>query len=76
MTARAAADLMEIQANTPGLFYRKLRMIIAEKLETEASEFASEIELGESYFGVVRKGKRGRGAAGKVPVVGILKRGW
>ena len=43
--------------------------------ETEASEFASEIELDESYFGVVRKGKRGRGAAGKVPVFGILKRG-
>ncbi len=27
-----------------------------------------------SYFGGVRKGKRGRGAAGKVPVFGILKR--
>jgi transposase len=29
----------------------------------------------ESYFGGVRKGKRGRGAAGKVPVFGLLKRG-
>lgn len=28
----------------------------------------------ESYFGGVRKGKRGRGAGGKVPVFGILKR--
>ena len=43
--------------------------------ETEASEFASEIELDESYFGGVRKGKRGRGTAGKFPVFGILKRG-
>lgn len=34
-----------------------------------------EIELDESYFGGVRKGKRGRGAAGKVPVFGLLKRG-
>ena len=42
-------------------------MIIAETLETEASEFAGEIELDESYFGGVRKGKRGLGAAGKVP---------
>lgn len=33
------------------------------------------IELDESYFGGVRKGKRGRGAAGKVVVFGILKRG-
>jgi len=30
-----------------------------------------EIELDESYFGGRRKGKRGRGAAGKVPVFGI-----
>jgi transposase len=29
----------------------------------------------ESYFGGVRKGKRGRGAAGKVSVFGLLKRG-
>jgi transposase-like protein len=75
VTARAAADLTEIQANTAALFYRKIRRIIAEKLETEASEFTGEIELDESYFGGIRKGKRGRGAAGKVPVFGILKRG-
>ncbi|HOI15985.1 MAG TPA: IS1595 family transposase [Geobacteraceae bacterium] len=35
---------------------------------------AGEIELDESYFGGKRKGKRGRGAAGKVPVFGILER--
>ena len=29
----------------------------------------------ESYFGGKRKGKRGRGSAGKVPVFGILKHG-
>ncbi len=67
--------MLGIQANTAALFYRKLRIIIAEKLEAEASEFAGEIELDESYFGGVRKGKRGRGTAGKVPVFGILKRG-
>ena len=31
--------------------------------------------MDESYFGGRRKGKRGRGAAGKVPVFGLLKRG-
>ena len=36
---------------------------------------AGEIEVDESYFGGVRKGKRGRGAAGKIPVFGLLKRG-
>ena len=33
-----------------------------------------EIEVDESYFGGHRKGKRGRGAAGKVAVFGLLKR--
>lgn len=33
-----------------------------------------EVEVDESYFGGRRKGKRGRGAAGKVPVFGILER--
>lgn len=37
-------------------------------------EFAGEVELDESYFGGKRKGQRGRGAAGKVPVFGILER--
>ena len=31
--------------------------------------------MDESYFGGRRKGNRGRGAAGKVPVFGILERG-
>jgi transposase len=33
-----------------------------------------EVEADESYFGGKRKGKRGRGAVGKVPVFGLLKR--
>ena len=37
--------------------------------------FSGEIEVDESYFGGRRKGRRGRGAAGKVPVFGILQRG-
>lgn len=35
----------------------------------------AEFKADESYFGGTRKGKQGRGTAGKVPVVGILKRG-
>ena len=37
--------------------------------------FDGEIEVDESYFGGKRKGKRGCGAAGSVPVFGLLKRG-
>ena len=34
-----------------------------------------EVEVDESYFGARRvRGKRGRGAKGKVPVIGLLKR--
>ena len=36
--------------------------------------FDGEVEADESYFGGQRKGKRGRGAAGKVSVFGLLKR--
>jgi len=35
---------------------------------------SGEVELDESYFGGKRKGKRGRGAAAKIPVFGILER--
>jgi len=76
VTARSAADILGIQANTAALFYRKIRLIIVEVLAREAgSLFSGEVELDESYFGGVRKGKRGRGASGKVPVFGLLKRG-
>jgi len=37
-------------------------------------ELEGEVEADESYFGGRRKGKRGRGAAGKVPVFGIIER--
>ena len=44
-------------------------------LDLEAKElFDGEIELDESYFGSIRKGKRGRGAGGKTAVFGLLKR--
>ena len=71
--ARAAAGLMGIQANTAARFYMRLRMLIASKLPSY--ELSGEIEADESYFGGARKGKRGRGAAGKVAVFGLLKRG-
>ena len=72
-TARAAGLLAEVQSKTAIQFYQRLRRLIASKLPSY--ELSGEIEADESYFGGVRKGKRGRGAAGKVPVFGLLKRG-
>ena len=57
-------------------YFLRLREIIAYELEAESEAmFGGEIEVDESYFGGKRKGKRGRGAAGKTPVFGLLKRG-
>ena len=75
VTARSAADLLGVNPNSAALFYRKIRQIIAWHLAQEANEILDgPVELDESYFGGKRKGKRGRGAAGKVVVFGILKR--
>ena len=73
--ARTAAELVGVNRHTATLYFHKLREVIAEKLAQEAPFTVGEIEVDESYFGGVRKGKRGRGAAGKVPVFGLLKRG-
>ena len=76
VTARSAANILEIQPNSAVLFYNKIRQIILWNVERDSKEcFAGEIELDESYFGGKRKGKRGRGASGKVVVFGLLKRG-
>ena len=75
VSARTAAELTGVNRNTAILFFHKLREIITEKMAAEAPFLAGEIEVDESYFGGVRKGKRGRGAAGKVPVFGLLNRG-
>ena len=73
VTARTAAELAGLNRHTVTLFYQKIREMIAYELEDE-SPFEGEIELDESYFGGHRKGNRGRGAIGKVPVFGLLKR--
>ncbi len=69
-TARTKADLIGVHRNTTTSYFHRFREIIASKIEDE-SPVKGEIEVDESYFG----GRRGRGAAGKVPVFGLLKRG-
>ena len=72
-TARTAASLVGVNSKTAVYYFQRLRKIIY--LHNDTSEqFAGEVEVDESYFGGSRKGKRGRGAAGKVPVFGLLKR--
>ena len=75
-TARIASSIVGVNKSTAAYFYHRLRQIIAYELEKEGAEiFVGEIEVDESYFGGHRKGRRGRGAGGKTPVFGLLKRG-
>jgi transposase len=58
--------LTGVSRHTATLFFRKLRELIAQRLDEEAPELLDgEVEIDESYFGGRRKGKRGRGAAAR-----------
>jgi transposase len=74
--AKKTAELAGVSRQTINKFYNAFRERIAEICEAEAPFENGEIELDESFFGARRvRGKRGRGAAGKIPVFGMLKRG-
>jgi transposase len=72
-TARTAASLVGVNKSTSSYYFHQLRELIYRN-DDDAGLLAGEIEIDESYFGGKRKGKRGRGATGKVPVFGLLKR--
>lgn len=73
--ARPVAQLGGVNRHSPTLFCHKLREVIAARLSAETVEpFSGEVEVEESCFGGRRKGKRGGGARGTVPVFGLLKR--
>ena len=75
LSARKIADQTQLAYPT----VHKALMILRHAIVVHADDAdqlmsSDEFELDESYFGGRRKGKRGRGAAGKVPVFGILSR--
>src|SRR3989344_3622372 len=71
--SRAARE-MGVNRHSAGRVYTAIRKRIARFCERERLLGRGEHEVDESYFGGHRKGNRGRGAAGKVPVFGLLKR--
>jgi transposase len=73
-SVRESAKQLDLAYNTVYHLYQILRYAIV-ITDTNNQSFSGEIEMDESYFGGRRKGNRGRGAAGKVPVFGILERG-
>ena len=73
VTARTASELVDVNKNTAAYYFHRLRLLIYQT-SLHLEMFEGEIEADESYFGGTRKGKRGRGAVGKVAVFGLLKR--
>jgi len=70
----STAELSNISRHSVQKYFQKLRKYSVSLLENK--QFSGEVEVDESYFGPRRvRGKRGRGAGGKVLVLGILKRG-
>ena len=75
LNASVAAQILGINRNTVNRYYNLFREAIFREtlllLEKELGVF----EADESYFGARRvRGRRGRGAAGKTPVFGLLRR--
>ena len=66
-TARTAASLVGVNTKTAVYYYHRLREVVYDNSDS-VGQLEGEIEVDESYFG----GRRG--AAGKVPVFGLLKR--
>jgi len=73
--ATKTSHLLDINRNTVNKYYNTFRRLIFYSSVYSSDKILGEFELDESYFGARRvRGKRGRGAAGKTPVFGLLKR--
>jgi len=74
VSIRKIAGQINLAYNTAYRAVQTIRHAIVSHAEDVQEPLSGEIELDEAYFGGRRKGNRGRGAAGKVPVFGILER--
>jgi transposase len=75
LPAFTAAQFASVHRNTSTKYYKCILLRIASDSTRVVTRLAGETELDGLYFGGVRKGKRGRAAAGKQIVFGILERG-
>lgn len=75
IAATKLANLLGLNRKTIDRYYFLFREKIMLFSIKETKALVVEFELDESYFGAKRiRGKRGRGAEGKTPVFGLLKR--
>jgi transposase len=68
--AKALQRKHGVTYKTAWRMYKQIRTL----LDESPSIFTGEVEIDETYIGGVRHGKRGRGAEGKVAVIGIVQR--
>lgn len=74
LTALETSKLVRVNRHTAEKYFGLFRQRIFEKSLKE-DKLSGEVEVDESYFGPTRvRGKEGRGAGKKIPVVGLLKR--
>ena len=73
-SALALSQELGISYHAITRIYQRIRELLFHLCELEGARLKGEIEIDESYFGGRRKGKRGRGAAGKSIVFGLLER--
>jgi transposase-like protein len=75
LPAIKTASLLQLNRKTVDRYYNIFREKMLRASIKEMEVISGEIEVDESYFGAKRvRGRRGRGAAGKTPVFGLLKR--
>lgn len=72
ISANQLCDEINVTYKTAWQMLKRIRKAI--KSDFLTNQLSGHIEIDETYFGGRRKGKRGRGAAGKTPVVGIIQR--
>jgi transposase-like protein len=76
LPALTAAKLTGLNYRTVQCIYSLIRQRLVQISSLEMRPLTGDIEVDESYFGARRvRGKRGRGASGKIPVLGLHKRG-
>lgn len=73
-TVSETNKLVKVNRHTIENYFNRFRRVIYTQ-SLQAGKFNGEVEVDESYFGPTRiRGKRGRGAGFKIPVIGLLKR--
>lgn len=75
--SRNGVSAMELMRQT-GVTYKtawRINHQIRQLMNSKSEMFKGPVEADETYIGGVRKGRSGRGAKGKTPVIGVLNRG-